>query len=160
MEPIHDISYFLQGEEAMRDFGRYLAAAIAPDDILCFIGDLGAGKTTLIQGLAQGMGIMEDVSSATFSLMNIYRGPLDLYHFDAYRMEDPRDFYAIGGEEVLSQGGVSAIEWAGRVLDFLPEDYLLCTIHYEGAGRKLEFSAVGERGAELLAHVAKYEGER
>lgn len=139
-------------------FGRFLGSILEPSDIVALVGDLGTGKTTLTQSIAKGMDIEEDVSSATFTLLNEYNGSLPMYHFDTYRLDDPIEFLAIGAEDYLNGEGVSVIEWADRVLDFLPEDYLLLNLSYVSEHeREVSYKGVGTRGEALAKEVKRYE---
>lgn len=105
------------------EFGERLARELGPGDCLALVGELGAGKTTLIKGIARGLGISEaEVLSPTFVLVREYRGGrLPLYHVDAYRITKPEELREIGLEEYLwSQEGVTVIEWADRVRESIP----------------------------------------
>ena len=95
--------------------GREIAASLSAGDVLLLYGDLGAGKTAFVRGLAEGLGIpREEVSSPTFTLIQEYRGGrLPLFHVDLYRIEDPREFDELGLDEI-AEDGVLAIEWAGK----------------------------------------------
>jgi len=107
------------------DLGRRFAGELRPGDCLALIGPLGAGKTTLIKGLARGLGIPEDeVLSPTFILIREYRtGRLPLFHVDAYRISRPEELQEIGLEEYLwSEEGITVIEWADRVAGIIPAD--------------------------------------
>lgn len=99
------------------DFAKNLKAG----DTLCMYGDLGAGKTAFVQGLAKGMGIEEPITSPTFTIVNEYNGALPLYHFDVYRIADSDEMYEIGYEEYVYGEGVSVIEWPQLIYDILPE---------------------------------------
>ena len=105
-------------EDETAALGRELAAMLSAGGVLLLYGDLGAGKTALVRGLAEGLGVSRDeVSSPTFTLVQEYRGGrLTLFHVDLYRIEDPREFDELGLDEIAA-GGVMAIEWA----DKLPE---------------------------------------
>jgi tRNA threonylcarbamoyladenosine biosynthesis protein TsaE len=105
------------------EFGERLSRGLHPGDCLALIGELGAGKTTLIKGLARGLGITEDeVRSPTFILIREYRaGRLPLFHVDAYRIARAEELVEIGLEEyLLSDEGVTVIEWADRVSSIIP----------------------------------------
>ena len=85
-------------------------------------GDLGTGKTVFTQGFASGLGVDEDVSSPTFTILQVYEsGRLPLYHFDVYRIGDPEEMYEIGIEEYFYGQGVCLVEWAGMIEELLPE---------------------------------------
>ena len=109
-------------EETM-ELGRRLAERLRPGDCLALHGELGAGKTTLIKGIARGLGIPEDeVISPTFMLIREHRGGrLPLFHIDAYRIAKPEELLEIGLEEyLLSDEGITVIEWADRVERIIP----------------------------------------
>ena len=102
-------------------FGRQLAATLQPGDVLALSGDLGAGKTCLVKGIAAGLGIPHEVTSPTFTLIHEYGGGrCPLAHIDLYRLETPRAAMAIGIEDYLSGSGITVIEWAERIESLLP----------------------------------------
>ena len=102
-------------------FGRQLAATLRPGAVLALTGDLGAGKTCLVKGLAAGLGITQAVTSPTFTLIHEYRGGrLPLAHIDLYRLAATAEAVAIGIEEYLGGDGVTVIEWAERIESLLP----------------------------------------
>src|SRR5947207_9211067 len=104
------------------DIGRQLAATLKPGDVLALTGDLGAGKTCLVKGIALGLGIAQDVTSPTFTIIHEYRGGrLPLYHVDLYRLDSARQTVAIGIEDYLHPDGVTVIEWAEKIEPLLPE---------------------------------------
>lgn len=104
-----------QSEEETAAIGRKVASTLSAGDVLLLYGDLGAGKTAFVRGLAEGLGIRrDDVSSPTFTLIQEYRGGrLPLFHVDLYRIDDPREFDELGLEEIAEEG-VLAIEWADK----------------------------------------------
>ena len=117
----------LHGPEATHRAGRLLAPLLGAGDVLGLIGDLGAGKTLLVQGLAEGLQVPAQVrvTSPTFSLINEYRGGrLPMVHVDLYRIEEEAELMHIGLDEMLEGEGVSAVEWCDR-FDVLPDDHLL-----------------------------------
>ena len=96
--------------------GARLARCLTPGTVIALYGDLGAGKTALVRGIAQGLGAPERVSSPTFTIVNEYiGGRLPLFHFDMYRLGGADELYDIGWEDYLSRGGVCAVEWSERV---------------------------------------------
>ena len=103
------------GRDATEALGEALAPLLVAGDVLILSGDLGAGKTQLVKGLARGLGITEGVRSPTFLLVNIYAGGrLPLFHLDLYRLDTPEQIIAAGLEEYLRPDGVTVIEWAER----------------------------------------------
>jgi len=103
------------------ELGKNLASQLKPGEILALSGQLGAGKTTLIQGIAEGLGVKDYVTSPTFILINEYQGRLPFYHIDLYRLEDADQIEELGLSEYFEKGGVVVIEWAERMGDQLPE---------------------------------------
>lgn len=136
------------------DVGRRLQ----PGMVLCLEGELGAGKTLFAQGVAAGLGVVGEVTSPTFNLMNLYRGRLPLVHFDLYRLEDEAELDGIGFYEYAeAPAGVVLIEWGERFSEALPAAYLRVEIRQgeEREGRCLRFSAVGEGYDKLLKELAE-----
>ncbi len=104
-------------EQETEAFGAELAEHIKAPAVLCFYGELGAGKTALIRGLAEGMGLTCTVSSPTFTIVNEYLGKRDLIHFDMYRLSSADELFDIGWEDYLCRNAVLAVEWSENVLD-------------------------------------------
>ena len=141
--------FISKGSEETINFGKRLAKLFQKGDIICFFGDLGSGKTTLIKGIAQGLKISQSkVSSPTFVLMNVYHGRLPLFHFDLYRLEDIEGINSIGYDEFLYGRGVSVIEWADRLGVLLPDEYLQIDLKHK---------TIDERVIQLSAKGARYE---
>ncbi|HPM77643.1 MAG TPA: tRNA (adenosine(37)-N6)-threonylcarbamoyltransferase complex ATPase subunit type 1 TsaE [bacterium] len=136
------------GEEQTRDLAARLARRLKPGDAVALVGELGAGKTRFVQGLARGLGVPADVpiTSPTFTLLAVHeQGRLPLYHFDLYRLSTCVDLDRIGAEEYLWGGGVSVIEWADRVPEALPDDCLWIEFVFVGEERRLIFRTNDER---------------
>ena len=134
-----------------RDLAKYLKAK----DILCLFGDLGSGKTTFTKGLAQGLGIKaKEVNSPTFVLLNIYEGRCPLYHFDLYRMDNVQEILNIGYEEFLYDEGIAVIEWADKLKELIPEEYLKIEFRYlDEKKRSIKISSYGKRYKKLLKKI-------
>ena len=101
--------------------GEIIGKTLTPGSIIALRGDLGAGKTVLVKGIARGLGIEDEPVSPTFVIMNAYEGAIPLYHFDLYRISGADELMGIGADEFLFGEGVSAVEWAERVDEILPE---------------------------------------
>ncbi|RJP35292.1 MAG: tRNA (adenosine(37)-N6)-threonylcarbamoyltransferase complex ATPase subunit type 1 TsaE [Actinobacteria bacterium] len=141
--------------------GLALAELLRPGDVVLLVGELGAGKTCFVQGIARGMGVGEHVTSPTFTLMREYCGRLPLYHLDAYRLQDASDLYAIGVDEYLDGEGVLLVEWGDRVRDFFPPGYLEVRFDFAGGDeeRCLHFLPRGGKWEDRLPGMP-FEGER
>lgn len=128
----------LHDPDALRQVGRDLAQGLKAGDVLALSGPLGAGKTTLVQGIAQGLGIEEAVDSPTFVLIQSYHGPqLDLHHMDMYRIEDPAQAFDLGLDEYFEGKGVTIVEWPEQIEDLLPPWTQWWELAYNGQGRSL-----------------------
>jgi len=100
--------------------GEKLGKTLEKGDIVCLSGELGAGKTLFTKGIASALGVRGYVTSPTFTIVNEYEAEIPLYHFDAYRVQDPGEMFEIGFEEYLCGNGIVVIEWADLVRDILP----------------------------------------
>jgi tRNA threonylcarbamoyladenosine biosynthesis protein TsaE len=118
-------------EQDMQSIGEHLGSQLQGGDVIELIGDVGAGKTTLVRGLAKGMGIDETIQSPSFAISRVYDSPakkLRLAHYDFYRLSDPGIMTNELHEAIHDDRTVVVIEWAGAVLDVLPDDHLKITI--------------------------------
>ena len=108
-------------EKDTYELGRSMALQARPGDIFCLEGDLGAGKTVFAKGFGRGLGIEEPISSPTFTIVHeYYDGRLPLYHFDAYRIDDPAELYEIGYDEYFYGDGVCLVEWPSKIAELIP----------------------------------------
>lgn len=146
---------YLKDSEATEQLGKLLGSKVQEGDVICLTGDLGAGKTLLSQGVAVALGVpAEEVTSPTFTIMNIYEGEvMTVHHFDLYRLNRPEELEDIGFDEYCGNEGVTLIEWAELFPESLPEEYLQITLLHADTGRKAIFEAKGERAASLLQEV-------
>ena len=121
----------LRGTEETERFGLELAGELKAGDVIALTGDLGAGKTTLAKSIAKGLGVRENVTSPTFTIVCEYMsGRLPLFHFDLYRIGSEEEAFEAGLEEYFSRGGVSVIEWAERVPGLIPDDARVIVLEY------------------------------
>lgn len=105
--------------------GARLANALDGGQVVAFTGDLGAGKTAFVSGMARSLGVEERVTSPTFTIVNEYEGGrLPLFHFDMYRLGSADELFHIGWEDYLARGGICAVEWSENVADALEEDVI------------------------------------
>ena len=124
--------------------GVRLGRAAGPGTVLALIGDLGAGKTALVRGIAEGLAIRTRIQSPTFVLVQSHSGRLGLWHVDWYRLNAEGEAEDLGLAEIASEG-VLAIEWADRFQSLLPADRLVIALDGEGEGRTAEIRATGPR---------------
>ncbi len=137
-------------------FGRSLGQRLAAGDIVCLAGDLGAGKTLLVQGIATGLGVTDDVTSPTFTILQVYGGGrLPLNHFDLYRLDNADELEDVGFEEYTGGEGAAVIEWADKFAAAMPGECLW--IELKGGGgeneREIVLSPAGERYRHLCEEL-------
>jgi tRNA threonylcarbamoyladenosine biosynthesis protein TsaE len=135
----------VESEKATEQLGRNLASLLSPGDVIALHGELGAGKTCLVHGLAKGLGIEEGfVASPSFSLINEYPGPMPLFHVDCYRLHLEEEIQELGLEEYFDGPGITVIEWAERIRD-LPEDRLdISFTILDESRRRIQIKAYGK----------------
>ncbi|NLV98843.1 MAG: tRNA (adenosine(37)-N6)-threonylcarbamoyltransferase complex ATPase subunit type 1 TsaE [Clostridiaceae bacterium] len=151
--------YISRSSEETENLGISLAKQLLPGDILLLFGDLAAGKTTLTRGIAKGLGVIDDVSSPTFTIMQQYAaGPsgLALNHFDAYRLRNEDDWYAEGFDELMYTDAVSVIEWPENVLPALPHNVIEIHLTFieQGKARQIDLHYPGTREADEKVNEA------
>ena len=153
--PVTNSDFLSHSPEETRQLGMRLGALLQPGDVLCLQGELGAGKTTFTQGLAQGWGTFDAVSSPTFIIVNIYRRADDgrLFHLDTYRLDSGPEAEELDIDAMLVRGPL-VIEWPERVQNVLPGERLWITLeHVDDIERRFHFEARGARAVELLERI-------
>lgn len=153
----HSLEIISRSTDQTRRVGMRLGALLKPGDLVALVGDLGSGKTTLVQGIAAGWGTLDPVTSPTFVLVNVYRHSdgARLFHVDAYRLNDPIEAFDLDLENMLDQGPM-IVEWAERVQTALPEEGLWVHLTYiDDVQRDLIFSGRGLYYEDLLARFRK-----
>ncbi|MFS0674414.1 tRNA (adenosine(37)-N6)-threonylcarbamoyltransferase complex ATPase subunit type 1 TsaE [Ornithinibacillus sp. 179-J 7C1 HS] len=129
-----------------------LVSLLQPGDVLTLEGDLGAGKTTFTKGIATGLGIKRTLSSPTFTIIKEYEGTIPLYHMDVYRLENSDE--DIGFDEYFNGNGITVVEWAQFIEDYLPEERLDITIKYlDEQSRGIEFNPIGAHFEKVVKAV-------
>lgn len=139
-------------------FGRSLGRCLANGDVVCLAGDLGAGKTLLVQGMAAGLGVTDDVTSPTFTILHVYGGGrLPLNHFDLYRLNNPTELEDVGFAEYTGGEGVAVIEWADKFAAAMPNERLWIELRSGGGEneRTIALSPAGERYRRLCEELRK-----
>jgi len=139
--------------EETHALGEKIGASAGENMVVLLSGDLGAGKTTLTQGIAKGLGVRRNVTSPTFTILKIYRGRMPLYHIDAYRLEGVTQ--DLGFEELMEDDGLTVIEWSQFIPEIIPDEYLSVSIHLlDEDARRFDFEAKGKRYEEFLEEIA------
>jgi tRNA threonylcarbamoyladenosine biosynthesis protein TsaE len=146
-----------ENETATAALGHALADVLPPGTTVALCGTLGAGKTRLVQAIAECLGVnRRDVVSPTFVIIQEHRGWRMIYHIDAYRLRDDDEFQQLGPDEYFESDGLVLIEWADRVAGSLPRDYIEICIEVTGIeSRRFEIRAVGRRYEEVLRRWAQ-----
>jgi tRNA threonylcarbamoyladenosine biosynthesis protein TsaE len=116
--------------ETTQEIGAAIAKFLGKGDIISISGELGTGKTCLIRGMVRAIGGGQDVTSASFTLLSVYASSIPVYHFDAYRLEDPAQAIKIGLDDYMFGNGITIIEWGNRISNILPDGCLFIEIEY------------------------------
>lgn len=152
MDTTAEWSYESSSESETQSLGQQLAAQLLPGTVIALNGNLGAGKTRLVQAIAAALDVdPSSVNSPTFVLIQEYEGRLPLYHFDTYRLKDTDEFLELGADELLYADGVCLIEWAEKVAEVLPRDVLQINItHLSETARRFDFKGQGMRSTNII----------
>ena len=148
-----EFTFLAASEEETLRLGKLLADVLPAGTVVALVGTLGAGKTRLVQAVAGALGVpREEVTSPTFVLVNEYvGGRLPVYHFDAYRLRDEDEFLELGPEEYFDGAGLTFVEWADRVENCLPRDFLRIDIEVTGdTQRRFTISGSSSKLASLV----------
>ncbi|HEX6270177.1 MAG TPA: tRNA (adenosine(37)-N6)-threonylcarbamoyltransferase complex ATPase subunit type 1 TsaE [Anaerolineales bacterium] len=157
------MDFFSRSPEQTRHLGRRLGGALQTGDVICLQGELGAGKTTFAQGIAKGWGSLDQVTSPTFILVNVYRraDQSQLFHMDAYRLDSTPEAEELDLDSMLAQGAL-LIEWPERINGLVPDERLWVKLeHIDEEEREMKFKASGQRYEDLLQTIrhAAYGGD-
>lgn len=147
----------LDGLKSTDEFGQKLGKLLKAGDFICMTGDLGAGKTTLSKSIAIGLDVTDDVTSPTFNIISEYKGRVELYHFDVYRILDEEAMYDLGYEEYFYGNGVCIVEWASQIEDLIPEDHIWLDLRLgqDMEKREVFISAKGDRSKSIVEELIK-----
>lgn len=150
-------SIVTESSEATKRVGRNLGRNLFSGSIVALTGELGSGKTTLIQGIGEGLGIKSLIKSPSFVIINEYDGPLPLYHFDLYRLGKVEEIFSLGYEEYFyEKKGVVVIEWAMKIKDFLPKEHLDINLEIVSLSkRRISWQVWGSTYEELIRKMEK-----
>ena len=151
---MNTLNFKTHSAEETQNFGTRLGKLAEPGDIFLLIGELGAGKTCLTQGIAYGLDIHEYTLSPSFVIMRELHGRLPLYHMDFYRLDNIAEISDLGLDDYLFGEGVCVIEWANKGMTVLPEDHLVIKIDYlSGDERSFTIEPHGERYEKMLKEL-------
>jgi tRNA threonylcarbamoyladenosine biosynthesis protein TsaE len=149
------VGFETSSPDETRSLGRALGRIVEPGLVVALTGELGSGKTVLVQGIALGLGFDGYVSSPSFVIVNEYEASVPVYHIDLYRTGGDDPLAGLGYREFFWGEGVALVEWAERAVDFLPDDRLVVAISAEDRSRRtFEFRATGEMSARALQRLA------
>lgn len=149
------LEFISRNPEQTRRIGMHLGKLLQAGDVICLQGDLGAGKTTFVQGVALGWGSVDSVSSPTFILVNVYRRGDDarLFHMDAYRLDSALEAEELDLDSMLAQGAL-LLEWPERIQELIPAEQLWIEFKYiDEEEREMKLKATGKRYDDLLDAV-------
>lgn len=151
-----EVTLYVEGEQAMIEFGARMAQVTGGHGLIFLEGDLGAGKTTFSRGMIRGLGHVGAVKSPTFTLVEPYEiGVIKAFHFDLYRLVDPEELEYLGIRDYFEEDALCLIEWPQQGAGFLPKPDLTITISPQAAGRSLKLSPQGPRGESWCAVLAR-----
>lgn len=122
------LEIFSESPESTFQYGVRFSRVLRPGDVVGLSGELGAGKTVFIQGLCEGLGVKEPVTSPSFVLIQEYRGSYPVYHFDFYRLESPQEIEALDLNEYFDSNGICVVEWAERAEALFPKNHFFIKI--------------------------------
>ncbi len=146
------MSWTTEDFKQTQTLGKQLSLSLKRGDVLALCGDLGSGKTTFVQGVAVGLGVDETVTSPSFVLAHEYSGKeLTIYHLDLFRLEKEEDVETIGIEDYMAPDGVTLVEWADKIPEILPADYV--KLQFETKSDQLRIVTAtphGERAKQIV----------
>ncbi|MEA1939724.1 MAG: tRNA (adenosine(37)-N6)-threonylcarbamoyltransferase complex ATPase subunit type 1 TsaE [Candidatus Caldatribacteriota bacterium] len=156
-----NLNIITKSPEETKKIGEKIAKLIKSGDILLFFGELGAGKTCFIQGIAEELKVKDYVTSPSFTIINEYQGKIPIYHFDLFRLNNFEEIVDLGYEEYFYGNGLTLVEWAEKLEKNLPVEYLKIIITFlDFQRRKLTFTSKGDRFVKLFKELKKNENIR
>lgn len=133
------LTFITHSSEETIELGKIIGRQLIKGDVIAMQGTLAAGKTTITKGIAQALGITDNITSPTFCLISEYYGKMPLYHMDVYRLDGDEDFVNLGTDDMIYGDGVSIIEWSEKIMNQLPKHTIILKITpNEDGTRKIE----------------------
>ena len=137
------LTFITHSSEETIELGKIIGRQLIKGDVIAMQGTLAAGKTTITKGIAQALGITENITSPTFCLISEYYGKMPLYHMDVYRLDGDEDFVNLGTDDMIYGDGVSIIEWSEKIEDMLPDTTIFINITIdENLTRKIDIKGI------------------
>jgi len=156
-----DLTIITKSPEDTQKLGKKISKLIKPGDLLAFYGELGAGKTCLIQGISRGLEVKDYVTSPSFTIINEYKGKILVFHFDLFRLSNIEEILDLGYEEYFYGEGLTVIEWAEKIENLLPRDHLKIDIKFKSYyERRISLIPKGDRFNIFLKELATIENFR
>ena len=147
--------------EETKKLGKEVGKLARPGDLLAFYGELGAGKTCFIQGISRELEVQDYVTSPSFTIINEYHGKIPIYHFDLFRLNNAEEILELGYEEYFYGEGLTVIEWAEKIEQLLPKEYLKIDIKFKDRyERTISFIPQGDRFNKFLKELIGIENIR
>jgi tRNA threonylcarbamoyladenosine biosynthesis protein TsaE len=153
------VTRYLADENSTAHLGAEVAMVLHPGLVFYLVGDLGAGKTTLVRSVLRGLGFQGKVKSPTYTLVESYVvSSLNLYHFDLYRFADPDEWEDSGFRDYFNPQAICFVEWPEKAAGFLPPADVVIYLAIQGGGREVALEAVTEAGRQCLNQLQKNTG--
>jgi len=132
-------AFLSHSSENTFEFAQRFGRTLPTNSVICFFGDLAAGKTTFIKGLLKGAADLNpsEVQSPTFAYLNVYEGSKTAFHFDLYRLKSAEEFFTMGFDEYFEAGGICCVEWSERISSFLPEGCIQIFLEHVAENKRL-----------------------
>jgi tRNA threonylcarbamoyladenosine biosynthesis protein TsaE len=156
-----NLTIITKSPEETKKLGKELSKLVKPGDLIAFYGELGAGKTCFIQGISQELEVKGYVTSPSFTIVNEYQGRIPIYHFDLFRLDNAEEILELGYEEYFYGEGLTVIEWAEKIEQLLPKEYLKIDIKFKDRNqRTISFIPQGDRFNNFLEELNRIENIR
>jgi len=149
-----NLTIISKSPEETKKLGEDIGKLVRAGDLLAFYGELGAGKTCFIQGISQQLEVKDYVTSPSFTIINEYRGKIPIYHFDLFRLNNAEEILELGYKEYFYGEGLTVIEWAEKIEEYLPKEHLKIDIKFEDHyKRTITFIPQGDRFEKILKEL-------
>ncbi len=156
-----NLTIITKSPEETKNLGKEVSKLTKPGDLLAFYGELGTGKTCFIQGIARGLKVKDYVTSPSFTIINEYQGKIPIYHFDLFRLNNAEEILEFSYEEYFYGEGLTVIEWAEKIEQFLPKEHLKIDIKFKDRYiRIISFIPQGDKFNNFVEGLNKIENFR